>query len=199
MIVEGAVAFFAERGFEGQLKDLADALGISQALIFTYFGSKQGLLDRVYDHVYASRWDEGWLGALADRSRPLGDRLVVFYDAYLGAIDDPVWIRIVLHSGLAGDAMTRRYVSARVEVQIRTVMDEIRHTFGDALPSMTDDDLHERVWDLQSSFTWGLVRKHVWRLPIMEDRARLVRGRVAYFLRGLSCPGHEGAGARGRH
>ncbi|TGD99665.1 TetR/AcrR family transcriptional regulator [Methylobacterium nonmethylotrophicum] len=186
MIVEGAVAFFATRGFDGQLKDLAEALGISQALIFTYFGSKQGLLDRVYDHVYTSRWDERWLDALADRSNPLELRLIVFYEAYLDAIDDPVWIRIVMQSGLAGNELTRRYVSARVEAQIGRVMEEVRHEFGITSDIMEDDDLHERVWDLQSSFVWGLVRKHVWLLPVMDDRARLVRGRVAFFLAGFS-------------
>jgi AcrR family transcriptional regulator len=186
MIVDGAVDFFAKRGFNAQLKDLAEALGISQALIFTYFGSKQGLLDRVYDHVYTSRWDPSWLEALADRSRSLEHRLVSFYDAYLDAIDDPVWIKIVLQSGLAGNELTQRYVSARVEAQIGRVMEEVRHEFGITSSMLEEADLHERVWDLQSSFTWGLVRKHIWQLPVMDDNNRLVRGRIAFFLAGCS-------------
>ena len=55
MILEGAINFFSEHGFEGQIRDLAATLGVSQALIFAYFGNKGTLLEQVYDEVYLSR------------------------------------------------------------------------------------------------------------------------------------------------
>ncbi len=186
MILEGAITFFAEHGFQGQIRDLAETLGVSQALIFTYFGNKGTLLERVYDEVYLSRWQDAWLDDLRDRSRPLGERLETFYLSYLDAIDEPIWIRIVLHSGLAGNELTHRYVSRRVEQILRAVMAEVRGHFGSALATMDDADIYERVWDLQASFVYGLIRKHVWLLPVMEDRPRLVAGRVSQFLRGLA-------------
>jgi AcrR family transcriptional regulator len=186
MILEGAITFFAERGFEGQIRDLADTLGVSQALIFTYFGNKGTLLERVYDQVFLSRWRDAWLDDLRDRAQPLQARLEAFYLSYLDAIDEPIWIRIVLHSGLAGNELTSRYVSRRVEEILQTLMIEVRFDFDSALENMDDTDLYERIWDLQASFIYGLIRKHVWQLPVMEDRPRLVAGRVAQFLRGLT-------------
>ena len=180
MILEGAVAFFAEHGFEGQIRDLAERLGVSQALVFTYFGTKANLLEQVYDEVYLSRWRDTWLQELQDRALPLRDRIEAFYLSYLEAIDEPIWIRIVLQSGLADNELTRRYVSRRA------LMAEVRHHFGPALAAVADADLYERVWDLQASFVYGLIRKHVWRLPVMEDRSRLVAGRTAQFLQGLA-------------
>jgi AcrR family transcriptional regulator len=186
MILEGAITFFAERGFEGQIRDLAETLGVSQALIFTYFGNKGTLLEQVYDEVYLSRWRDAWLDDLRDRARPLTERMEAFYLSYLDAIDEPIWIRIVLHSGLAGNELTRRYVSRHVEQILQVLMAEVRHHFADALANMADADLYERIWDLQSSFIYGLIRKHVWRLPVMEDRPRLVAGRISQFLQGLA-------------
>lgn len=186
MILEGAITFFAERGFDGQIRDLADSLGVSQALIFTYFGNKGSLLEQVYDEVYLSRWRDEWLDDLRNRAQPLDQRLEAFYLSYLDAIDEPIWIRIVLHSGLASNELTQRYVSRRVELILQALMAEVRDHFGSALDTMDDADLYERVWDLQASFIYGLIRKHVWQLPLMEDRPRLVTGRIAQFLRGLA-------------
>ncbi len=185
MILEGAIAFFAERGFDGQLRDLADMLGVSQALIFTYFGNKQTLLERVYDEVYLARWREDWIDLLKDRTQPLDERLVAFYRDYLTALDEPIWIRIVLYSGLAGNELTHRYVSRRVETILRTIMEELRHAYPSALAGVSEADLYDRVIDLQGSFIYGLVRKHVWRLPVSTDNAQLSSQRVQHFLQGL--------------
>ena len=195
MILEGAITFFAQHGFEGQVRDLAERVGVSQALIFTYFGSKASLLEQVYDEVYLSRWRDTWLENLRDRAHPLKERLEAFYLSYLEAIDEPIWIRIVLHSGLANNELTRRYVSRRVEEILQTLMAEVRDHFGSALATVDEADLYERIWDLQASFVYGLIRKHVWRLAVMEDRPRLVAGRIAQFLQGLAALGHP-KGAR---
>ncbi|WP_455722275.1 TetR family transcriptional regulator [Xanthobacter autotrophicus] len=50
-IVAGAVAFFAEHGFDGATRDLARRLGITQPLLYRYFPGKDALLDRVYQEV----------------------------------------------------------------------------------------------------------------------------------------------------
>ena len=185
MILEGAVTFFAEHGFEGQVRDLAESIGVSQSLIFTYFGNKVALLERVYDEVYLSRWRDSWLKDLADRSHHFEERLNAYYISYLEAIDEPIWIRIVLQSGLSDNELTRRYVSRRVEQIVQVLVAEVRSHFGASLSGMADEDVRERVWDLQGSFIYGLIRKHVWRLSEMEDRPRLVSGRVSQFLRGF--------------
>lgn len=186
MILEGAIIFFAEHGFGAQVRDFATTLGVSQALIFTYFGTKGALLEQVYDEVYLSRWRDVWLDDLRDRARPLRERLEAFYLSYLDAIDEPIWIKVVLYSGLADNELTRRYVSRRVEQILQILMFEVRNHFGSGLAAMEDADLYERVWDLQASFIYGLIRKHVWRVSVMENRPRMVAGRISQFLQGLA-------------
>lgn len=38
-IIEGAVAFFADVGLDGNTRDLARQLGITQSLLFNYFAT----------------------------------------------------------------------------------------------------------------------------------------------------------------
>ncbi|WP_338822847.1 TetR/AcrR family transcriptional regulator [Bradyrhizobium septentrionale] len=189
MILDHAIAFFAERGFDGQLKDLAEIAGVSQALIFAYYGSKQVLIERVYEKVYIGRWKDSWHEMLVDRTKPLDERLREYYADYLKAIDEPIWIRIVLHSGLSGNELTRRYVSGRVEKILRTIVSEVYDTFKFSKKDFPEADLYEIVWDLQASFLYGLVRKHIWNLPVMQDSERLIEQRVRHFMSGLNARG----------
>jgi AcrR family transcriptional regulator len=47
-IISGAISFFAENGFNAQMRDLATAIGVTHTLVYHYFPTKQALLDRVY-------------------------------------------------------------------------------------------------------------------------------------------------------
>ncbi len=57
LIVREAVAFFAEVGFDGQTRELARRIGITQPLLYRYFPSKDALIDRVYQEAYLNRWN----------------------------------------------------------------------------------------------------------------------------------------------
>src|SRR5216683_1639838 len=70
-IVEGAVQFFAELGFEGGLRELAQRLGITHQNLFRYFPSKEALIERVYEEVYLGRWQPEWEELLHDSTQPL--------------------------------------------------------------------------------------------------------------------------------
>ena len=52
LIVDEAVKFFAEVGFEGQTRALAQRLGVTQPLLYRYFPDKEALIDRVYREVF---------------------------------------------------------------------------------------------------------------------------------------------------
>ena len=59
-ILDEAIRFFAERGFEGQTRELAKRLGITHSAIYRHFPSKEALIERVYQEVYLSRWSPDW-------------------------------------------------------------------------------------------------------------------------------------------
>src|SRR5207302_9138109 len=70
-ILDGAVAFFAEVGFDGGLRDLAKGLGITHQNLFRYFPTKEALIESVYKEVYLSRWKTEWETILRDPAKPL--------------------------------------------------------------------------------------------------------------------------------
>jgi len=85
-IIDGAIAFFAEVGFDGGLRDLAKRLGITHQNVFRYFPTKEALIERVYKEVYLSRWQPEWEIILHDKTQPLERRLVTFYESYFPMI-----------------------------------------------------------------------------------------------------------------
>ncbi len=94
-IVRGAVKFFAEFGFEGQTRELAKRLGITQPLLYRYFPTKDALVERVYQEVFLRRWNPFWEELLIDRKRPLKERLTEFYQDYSKAILTYEWVRLL--------------------------------------------------------------------------------------------------------
>src|SRR4051812_16257354 len=67
-ILQGAIAFFAERGFGGQTRDLAEQLGISQALLYRYFPTKEMLIERIYEELFVRRLKPEWDVILSTRT-----------------------------------------------------------------------------------------------------------------------------------
>ena len=78
-ILDGAIAFFAERGLDGQLRDLAKSIGVTHALLYHYFPTKQALVDRVYLELFEGRWRAEWDDLLDDPETSVEDK---FTDAY---------------------------------------------------------------------------------------------------------------------
>jgi AcrR family transcriptional regulator len=180
MILDAAVEFFAERGFSAQTRELAARLDISEPLIYRYFPNKEALIQRVYQEVIESRWDAEWATGLQDRRSPLRTRLVNFYQCYLDAIDDGIWIRIVMYASLDGLDMTRQYIAGHVE----EVMGIIAAEAGVSLSLEQEVDL-ELVWHLQSTLIYYLVRKHIHLTPVNPDHAAVVTMAVNAFISGL--------------
>ena len=56
-IAQEAVRYFAEVGFAGDTRELAQRLGVTQSLLYKYFPSKEALINRVYEEVYLGRWN----------------------------------------------------------------------------------------------------------------------------------------------
>lgn len=108
-IVEGAIDFFARRGLDAQMRELAAELGIAHTLLYHYFPTKRLLIERVYEQTIAGRWDPRWEALLDGPRIAVADKLHAFYREYLRAILTPDWLRILVHSGLADGLIPARY------------------------------------------------------------------------------------------
>jgi AcrR family transcriptional regulator len=186
-IVDGAIRYFAEVGFEGQTRELARRLGITQPLLFRYFPTKDDLIDRVYEEVYLSRWKDEWPEGLKDRSVPLEARLVQYYEDYAAAIFNYEWIRIFMFSGLKGEPINRRYLEIVRERILSVICSELRHHLG--LPNTTDvppgKDEIDLFWSLQGSIFYVGVREWAYQEPAPDELSDYIRRTVRTFLGGV--------------
>ena len=186
MIVEEAIRFFAEVGFEGQTRELARRLGITQPLIFRYFPTKDDLVERVYQEVYLSRWNPWWEELLEDRSLPLVRRLTDFYKAYTKAIFTYEWVRIFVYSGLKGVNINKRYLALIRDRVLKRIMRELRAAHD--LPSpedapFTEPEL-ELAWGLHGSIFYIAIRKWIYEVAIPTDIEAVIAAEVESFVGG---------------
>jgi AcrR family transcriptional regulator len=185
MILEGAINYFAEFGFDGRTRDFAEYLGISQSLIFRYFPTTASLFDRVYEIVFVNRWDNNWEKTIADRTIPLEDRLKLFYKDYNRRIDRYDSIRIALFSALRGENISSRYFKRLRERLIHPIIAECRDTLGlpelETLPIIPNEE--QIIFSLHATVAYGIMRKHIFHMPSPEDADFLIEIYVDTFMR----------------
>lgn len=164
LIVRGAIRFFAERGFGGQTRELAQQLGITQGLLYRYFPTKDLLIERIYEELFVKRIRPEWEAGLINRAEPLLPRLIKFYLNYATILHDYEWGRIYLYSGLGGAPIAKRFVHQTTQGLYRRVIGEFRHELElpglDAVP-MTESEA-ELMWALNGSIFYIGVRVSVY-------------------------------------
>jgi AcrR family transcriptional regulator len=183
--VQKATLFFAEHGFDAGTRELARELGVTQPLLYRYFPSKEDLIKEVYRAVYLERWQPAWDTLLADRSRPLRDRLQEFYEAYTDAIFTREWMRIYLFSGLKGVEINRWYVGIVQERILARIVKEYRHEAGLAAEKIPATAEMELAWVLHGGIFYYGVRKHIYGADVFEDKSRVISSALDVFLAGI--------------
>src|SRR6516165_2538203 len=182
--VAKATEFFSEEGFGGGTRALARRLGVTQPLLYRYFPSKDDLIKEVYRTVYLEPLDPGWEKLLADRSRPIRDRLLEFYNAYTKVIFTRKWLRIYLYSGLKGLDINRWYVGVVRDRILSRIVRECRHEAG--LPAQIRPSAAEleMAWVFHSGIFYYGVRKYIYESPVLGDKEQMICNAVDAFLAG---------------
>ena len=187
-IVSGATAFFAEHGIGGQTRDLAATLGVTHALLYRYFPSKQALIERVYHDVFLGRWSDQWESMLADPALSFAERLKAFYASYAGMILNKDAVRIFISSGMNRSTIPQRFLR-RIERRIfLPLMRSLREELGlpaFAVRPVTETE-RELIWHLHGSIFYIGIRHWVYGLPLPGNLAHAVELRCTAFL--LSAP-----------
>ena len=186
LIVDEAIRFFAERGFDGEMRELAIRIGIAHSAIYRHFPSKEALVERGYQEVYLSRWSPDWGALIRDRALPLEMRLTGFYLDYVARVFEYNWVRIFVFSGMKSFGITGRYLALVRREIIEAAAIELRHELG--LPDIRTCPLGERetelVWGLHGRIFYLAIRKFIYETPIPRDLDTIVRDAVASFLDG---------------
>ncbi len=176
LILDSAIRFFAEHGFEGQTRELAKRIGITHSAIYRHFPSKEALIERVYEHVYLGGWQKHWAALILDRARPLEARLTQFYCEYADQIFSFDWVRIFVFAGLKSFDINERYLEMVMATIGRPALAELRHDLGLPPPSqlaITSREV-ELFWGLHGRIFYIAVRKFVYDTSVPEGSERHV-------------------------
>ena len=186
-IVDQAILFFAEFGFEGQTRELARRLKITQPLLYRYFPNKDALIERVYQDVFVGRWNPQWEERILDRSRPIKERLIEFYQDYTKTIVTREWVRLFMFSGLKGLNFNARYLQLLRERIFSSLVDELRFSYGYApiakIP-LTELEV-EAIWSLHATIFYLGVRKWIYNMPVPDDLGPIITMKVTAFIDGV--------------
>lgn len=186
-IVEAAVAFFTEHGFEGQTRELAATLGITQPLLYRYFPSKEALIERVYQEVFVGRWDPFWEELIQDRRLPLEERLTEFYKSYARVIVTREWVRLFMFAGLKGLDFNARYLRLlRERIFVKIIAEirlEFRHRATEEIPP-TDLEI-EMIWALHASIFYLGVRQFIYDMPLHTKIDDIIEAKIRSLLKGI--------------
>jgi len=103
-ILEVAVRLFSQRGFRGTTtKEIAQAAGVSEAMVFRHFATKEELYAAILDHKACSGTNFE-PAAMAEDAISRKDDRAVFESLAFGALEhhekDPEFQRLLLHSAL---------------------------------------------------------------------------------------------------
>jgi AcrR family transcriptional regulator len=143
-LIQVAISLFARKGFTGTTtKEIAAAAGVTEALIFKYFPTK----DALYEAILRSKVDEceieeylASLAEFADRRDDYG-----LFRAVIGSViefhrENPGFQRLMLYSGLEGHDLAQNFREQLVR-PIHTYLEEYirlrqaEGAFGDVDPA----------------------------------------------------------------
>jgi AcrR family transcriptional regulator len=186
-IVDGAITFFSEHGLDAQMRELASAIGVTHTLVYHYFPTKQALVDRVYQEVFAGRWKKEWEQLLDRRDLGVEDKLVRFYIAYSRAVLTRDFVRIMVYSGLNDRSIPNRFFALLAERLFPRLIRETRRHRGSRARGAPSVREYELLMGLHGGIFYGGVRWFVYGQPVHPqqpplDDATIIGDRVRSYL-----------------
>ena len=185
VILREASLFFAREGFAASTRDLADQLGVRQALLYKYFPSKEALLEAIFEDALAVFWAMGWAKVFSDDSMGLEDRLTHFFVAHLEH-EDGIPMRLFMRAALDGWVLPVRRMELVKNKFVQPLIAMLRHDASlpgyETLPLMMGE--YELAMVLHSSVIFYSIRTHIYGGDLCPDAPAVVRLYVSTFLKG---------------
>jgi AcrR family transcriptional regulator len=118
-ILRVAVSLFSRKGFGGTTtKEIAQAAGVSEAMVFRHFATKEELYSAILDHKACSGDKMNPEEMVSEALKEKDDR-AVFERLALGALThhemDPEFQRLLLHSALEGHELAQMFFEKFVQ------------------------------------------------------------------------------------
>lgn len=186
-IVDGAITFFSEHGFDAQMRELATAIGVTHTLVYHYFPTKQALVDRVYLEMFEGRWKPEWEALLDDRTLGVEEKFNRFYIDYARTVLTRDFVRILIFSGLTDRSITDRFFGMVGDRLFPRLVRETRRYRGSRSRARITAREHELLMGLHGGIFYGGMRAFIYGRAIHEDRptlddATVIADRVRSYL-----------------
>jgi AcrR family transcriptional regulator len=189
-IIEVAIALFAGKGFKGATtRAIAKAAGVSEAIIFRHFETKEDLYDAIITYTLEKRrhlWEQEKSPAT---SQDLESMLRKFAHSYIQRNrQDPTFIRLMMYSALEDHKFRQRFF----EINRSPLMRAIRMSLEEGIQAgnFRPVDPHLTI----RTFFWSMLQYCISRFvatthPVDEDSdAEMVNNLVGIFMHGLMEP-----------
>lgn len=117
-ILHIAIKLFSQNGFRGTTtKKIAEAAGVSEAMVFRHFASKQELYHAILDHKACEGGKATPMAIITEVIKTKND-YEVFYQIILNALNqhqqDPEFMRLLMHSALEGHELADMFVNENI-------------------------------------------------------------------------------------
>src|SRR4029079_11391408 len=192
-ILAVAVSLFSQKGFRGTTtKEIATAAGVSEAMVFRHFATKQELYSAILDHkaCASGRFDPAETAAATMQRK---DDRAVFESLALGALDhhekDPQFQRLLLYSALEKHELAQMFFDQIVRHVYDFLGSYIRERQRDGAFIEIDPAIVVRCFI-------GMVMHHSLNNNLLDPDRRLLNisneGAAKYFtdllLKGITTP-----------
>ncbi|MHB1585920.1 MAG: TetR/AcrR family transcriptional regulator [Acidiferrobacteraceae bacterium] len=202
LILQGAIELFSERGFRAtRVKDLAERVGTSDALVFQHFPTKRELYDALLDELCSRRHFTDIEHTLY--YAPDYDVAEVLTRLAAWVLEEserePAWLRLILYAALEQDNTAPRLMHEHFQRIIDYVAYEIEEGQKDGRFQAGDPGRNARIF-MAGLMGMGIARNVARDSGYRSDSIEaLAATHVEVFLRGLktgSCASQDDVRSR---
>ena len=182
VMLDAAAAYFAKHGLEATTRDIAGALGVTQALIYKHFASKEDLIESTLARVFAPKNQNApWI----DPAQPLEGQLLTYYTGLASASSEQR-MRLFIRAGLDGRSWPTRRGNALTHNLFLPCIEGLRRLTNlpglATTPPMRGE--RELAMMLHASIVFLGIRRHIYGMKMPRDMGDVVTLYVKTFMAG---------------
>ena len=126
-IIEVAMTLFANKGFKGATtRSIAKSAGVSEAIIFRHFATKEDLYDAIIEYTVEKRlaqWDQE---VTLENNQDLRLMLKQYAQSIIGRNkQDPTFIRLMMYSALEDHKFREKFIQISRSSGLRAIRKEL--------------------------------------------------------------------------